>query len=188
MVAIAGPPNAGKSSLLNRLARREAAIVSPYAGTTRDVIEVHLDLGGYPVTLLDTAGMRESDDPVEQEGVRRAQARADAADLVLWVVDASDRAASAPATKNESKNEMDRSQQDRSGVAPRQLAIRPRSMISRRKPGEGVDRLVADLAAFAGDAFDAGESAAGHARAAPCCTAANRRSAPPRARRRARRS
>ena len=85
VVAIAGPPNAGKSSLLNRLARREAAIVSPYAGTTRDVIEVHLDLGGYPVTLLDTAGMRESDDPVEQEGVRRARARAAAADLVLWV-------------------------------------------------------------------------------------------------------
>src|SRR5207237_8214512 len=87
MVAIAGPPNAGKSTLLNRLARREAAIVSPHAGTTRDVIEVHLDLGGYPVTLLDTAGIRESDDPVEQEGVRRAQARAAAADLVLWVMD-----------------------------------------------------------------------------------------------------
>src|SRR5947209_1749586 len=84
-VAIAGPPNAGKSSLLNRLARREAAIVSPYPGTTRDVIEVHLDLGGYPVTLLDTAGVRESDEPVEQEGVRRARARAEAADLVLWV-------------------------------------------------------------------------------------------------------
>ena len=90
-VAIAGPPNAGKSSLLNRLARREAAIVSPYAGTTRDVIEVHLDLAGYPVTLLDTAGVRESDDPVEQEGVRRAKARAGAADLVLWVVEAGDR-------------------------------------------------------------------------------------------------
>ena len=89
-VAIAGPPNAGKSSLLNRLARREAAIVSPYAGTTRDVIEVHLDLGGYPVTLLDTAGVRESEDPVEQEGVRRAKARAETADLVLWVVEAGD--------------------------------------------------------------------------------------------------
>ena len=89
VVAIAGPPNAGKSTLLNRLARREAAIVSPYAGTTRDVIEVHLDLDGYPVTLLDTAGIRESDDPVEQEGVRRARERAAAADLVLWVIDAS---------------------------------------------------------------------------------------------------
>ncbi|HEX3862406.1 MAG TPA: tRNA uridine-5-carboxymethylaminomethyl(34) synthesis GTPase MnmE, partial [Stellaceae bacterium] len=89
VVAIAGPPNAGKSTLLNRLAQREAAIVSPTPGTTRDVIEVHLDLGGYPVTLLDTAGIRETDDAVELEGVRRAQARAAAADLVLWVTDVS---------------------------------------------------------------------------------------------------
>jgi len=91
IVAIAGPPNAGKSTLLNRIARREVAIVSPYAGTTRDVIEVHLDLDGWPVTLLDTAGIRETDDPVEMEGVRRAQARAETADLVLWVVDARER-------------------------------------------------------------------------------------------------
>ncbi|MEP7032114.1 MAG: tRNA uridine-5-carboxymethylaminomethyl(34) synthesis GTPase MnmE [Pseudolabrys sp.] len=88
VVAIAGPPNAGKSTLLNRLARREAAIVSPYAGTTRDVIEVHLELGGWPVTLLDTAGIRDTQDPVELEGVRRARERAASADLVLWVVDA----------------------------------------------------------------------------------------------------
>jgi len=90
VVAIAGPPNAGKSTLLNRLARREAAIVSPYAGTTRDVIEVHLDLGGYPMTLLDTAGIRDTADPVEMEGVRRARERAAGADLVLWVTDASE--------------------------------------------------------------------------------------------------
>jgi tRNA modification GTPase len=90
VVAIAGPPNAGKSTLLNRIAKREAAIVSPYAGTTRDVIEVHLDLGGLPVTLLDTAGIRETDDPVELEGVRRARERASAADLVLWVMDVRD--------------------------------------------------------------------------------------------------
>lgn len=90
VVAIAGPPNAGKSTLLNRIAKREAAIVSPYAGTTRDVIEVHLDLGGLPVTLLDTAGIRETDDPVEFEGVRRARERSAAADLVFWVVDASE--------------------------------------------------------------------------------------------------
>jgi tRNA modification GTPase len=89
VVAIAGPPNAGKSTLLNRLARREAAIVSPHAGTTRDVIEVHLDLYGYPVTLLDTAGIRDSAEPVEQEGVRRARERAAAADLVLWVIEPS---------------------------------------------------------------------------------------------------
>lgn len=85
VVAIAGPPNAGKSTLLNRLARREAAIVSPYAGTTRDVIEVHLDLGGYPLMLLDMAGIRETDDPIEQEGVKRARARAEDADLILWL-------------------------------------------------------------------------------------------------------
>ena len=90
VVAIAGPPNAGKSTLLNRIAKREAAIVSPIPGTTRDVIEVHLDLDGYPVTLLDTAGIRDSDDPVEQEGVRRARERASEADLVLWVQDAND--------------------------------------------------------------------------------------------------
>lgn len=88
VVAIAGPPNAGKSSLLNRISRREAAIVSPYAGTTRDVIEVHLDLAGVPVILLDTAGIRDSNDPVEREGVRRAAERAGNADLVLWVMDA----------------------------------------------------------------------------------------------------
>jgi tRNA modification GTPase len=87
-VAIAGPPNAGKSTLFNRLARREAAIVSPFPGTTRDVLEVHLDLGGYPVTVLDTAGIRETSDPVEQEGVRRASEQARSADLVLWLVDA----------------------------------------------------------------------------------------------------
>jgi tRNA modification GTPase len=86
-VAIAGPPNAGKSTLFNYLARREAAIVTPYPGTTRDVLEVHLDLGGYPVTILDTAGIRETDDPIEQEGVRRAQLRAAEADLTLWVTE-----------------------------------------------------------------------------------------------------
>ncbi len=87
VVAIAGPPNVGKSTLINQLARREVAIVSPYAGTTRDVIEVQLDLDGYPVTVIDTAGIRETQDPVEQEGVRRARARAEEADLVLWMVD-----------------------------------------------------------------------------------------------------
>lgn len=105
VVAIAGPPNAGKSTLLNRLARREVAIVSPYAGTTRDVIEVHLDLGGLPVTLLDTAGICETSDPVEMEGVRRARERAANADLVLWVVDASEGAGETASEADETGEE-----------------------------------------------------------------------------------
>jgi tRNA modification GTPase len=87
-IAIVGPPNAGKSSLLNKLAQREAAITSPIAGTTRDVIEVAIDLAGYPVILADTAGLRESADLVEQEGLRRALARAEVAELRLFVFDA----------------------------------------------------------------------------------------------------
>jgi len=86
-IAIVGAPNAGKSSLLNRLAGRDAAIVSTRAGTTRDVIEVRLDLGGWPVTLADTAGLHESRDEIESEGVRRARARAASADLSLVVFD-----------------------------------------------------------------------------------------------------
>lgn len=85
VVAIAGRPNAGKSTLLNRLAGREAAIVSDIPGTTRDVLEVHLELAGQAVTLLDTAGLRETADVVEAEGVRRALKRAEMADLVLWL-------------------------------------------------------------------------------------------------------
>ena len=86
-IAIVGAPNAGKSSLLNRLAGRDAAIVSTRAGTTRDVVEVRLDLGGWPLTLADTAGLRESGDEIESEGVRRALARAASADLSLVVFD-----------------------------------------------------------------------------------------------------
>ena len=87
-VAISGPPNAGKSTLLNALAGRDVAIVSEHAGTTRDVLTVDLELGGYPVQLIDTAGLRNTDDPVEREGVARARARAASADLVLWLQDA----------------------------------------------------------------------------------------------------
>ena len=86
-VAIIGPPNAGKSTLLNALARREAAITSHHAGTTRDVIEVQMDLGGIPVTLLDTAGLRDTDDDVEAEGVARAIVRSKAADIRVFLSD-----------------------------------------------------------------------------------------------------
>ncbi len=86
-VAILGAPNTGKSTLLNTLAGREAAITSEIAGTTRDVIEVRMDLGGLPVTLLDTAGLRETDDKVESIGIARARERAELADLRVILVE-----------------------------------------------------------------------------------------------------
>ena len=89
-IAIVGPPNAGKSSLMNRLAQRDAAIVSETAGTTRDVIEVAMDLGGYPVVLADTAGLRAAEGSIEEEGVRRARKRAETADLLILVLDGGD--------------------------------------------------------------------------------------------------
>jgi tRNA modification GTPase len=88
-LAVIGPPNAGKSSLINALARRDVAIVSDIPGTTRDVIEARLNLGGYPVIVADTAGLREAGEAIEAEGVRRALARAESADLVLLLLDGS---------------------------------------------------------------------------------------------------
>ena len=169
VVAIAGPPNAGKSTLLNRLARREAAIVSPFAGTTRDVIEVHLDLGGYPVTLLDTAGIRESDDPVEREGVARARRRAGEADLILWVEEAgsaSDRPAIARPTGEGAaqtwlvRNKVDllaapagsdaRTSED--GTFPERFALSAQT-------GKGMPSLFAALGRFAEQSFGSREPA-----------------------------
>ena len=95
-VLIAGPPNAGKSSLLNALARRDVAIVSELAGTTRDLIEVKLDLGGYPVNLIDTAGFRVTEDVVEREGLRRAAEKAKSADLLLWLTPSDEPSVSPP--------------------------------------------------------------------------------------------
>ena len=89
VVAVIGAPNAGKSSLVNALARRDIAIVSPIPGTTRDTLEAAIELGGVPITLVDTAGLRATQDAIEAEGVRRAQARAASADVVLRVIDAS---------------------------------------------------------------------------------------------------
>jgi tRNA modification GTPase len=161
-VAIAGPPNAGKSSIMNRIARREAAIVTPFAGTTRDVIEVHLDLEGYPVTVLDTAGIRETDDPIEQEGVRRAQARADAADLVLWVVDAQAGRSAAPAAGESARLWMIRNKIDLLDSA---LQRTPDVSDERSYDtyavsaltGVGMDALMAGLTAFVRDWLGRGE-------------------------------
>jgi tRNA modification GTPase len=148
VVAIAGPPNVGKSTLMNQLARREVAIVSPHAGTTRDVIEVQLDLDGYPVTVIDTAGIRETDDPVEQEGVRRARARAAEADLVLWLTDAQHeknlQEGAAPEWTVRNKIDLDAAPGQRPGGADFAISARR---------GDGVPELIAALIAFAQDYF-----------------------------------
>ncbi len=158
-VAIAGPPNAGKSTLFNRLARREAAIVSPFPGTTRDVLELHLDLGGYPVTVLDTAGIRETNDPVEREGVRRASEQAAGANLVLWVVDASASECQTlrlPAIKVESVsiawlvvNKMDLVAEETQRRIESRFDTKEAVNFVSSKTGAGVDELVNAVARFA---------------------------------------
>jgi len=158
-VAIAGPPNAGKSTLLNRLARREAAIVSPHAGTTRDVIEVHLDLDGYPVTLIDTAGVRDTHDPVEQEGVRRARDRARTSDLVLWLVDANDRNAPTPQSDGDHAPVwIVRNKVDLVAVKGEGAGATGRFDVSASR-GDGVPELIAALVIYARDYFGSGEMA-----------------------------
>ena len=159
-IAIIGPPNAGKSSLLNLLARRDAAIVSETAGTTRDVIEVHLDLGGWPVTLADTAGLRDTGDAIEQEGVRRARARAEAADLRLLVLDASAdwKTAMAALTSGTARwnaardivvvNKVDLASVDAVGVVPLST-----------KSGEGLPELLARIERSAGLLMEEGNDA-----------------------------
>ena len=88
-IAIIGAPNVGKSSLINALTKKEVAIVSQIAGTTRDIVETHLDVAGFPVVLADTAGLRDSAEQIEAEGIRRAVKKAESADLILFVQDAS---------------------------------------------------------------------------------------------------
>jgi tRNA modification GTPase len=121
-VVLAGPPNAGKSTLLNALARRDVAIVSPVAGTTRDVIEVRCDLGGLPVIFADTAGIRESADAIEAEGVSRARGRIDSADLVIWL-DPSDEPLSPPAELSRQVHVVTKSDLARREVGPCDIAL-----------------------------------------------------------------
>lgn len=157
-VVIAGPPNAGKSTLMNQLARREVAIVSPHAGTTRDLIEVELDLDGYPVTVIDTAGLRETADPVEQEGVRRARDRAAQADLVLWLSE-DDRAGvehTGDAPVWLVRNKIDRGSDHPEGAIPAR-ADSPVFRISART-GTGMVELLEALVGFARSYFGSTES------------------------------
>jgi tRNA modification GTPase len=136
-VVLAGRPNAGKSSLMNALAKREVAIVSSSPGTTRDVIEVTLNLEGVPVVLVDTAGLRDAADEIEQEGIRRARARAEAADLVLWLVASDeDDAGPVPLWRIGTKADLARFDSD----SKRMISVRT---------GEGVSELLSDLATFA---------------------------------------
>lgn len=153
VVAIAGPPNVGKSTLINQLAKREVAIVSPHAGTTRDVIEVQLDLDGYPVTVIDTAGIRETDDPVEQEGVRRARARAAEADLVLWLADSGDAKVGhggvTPTWLVRNKIDLVRTTMGEGGSYPEFRISAAR--------GDGLSELIAALVGFAQEFFGTSE-------------------------------
>ena len=166
-VAIAGPPNVGKSTLINLLARREVAIVSPHAGTTRDVIEVQLDLNGYPVTVIDTAGIRDTDDVIEREGVRRARSRAAQSDLVLWMTDGEHaRSGVAVEAAGEATVWHVRNKIDLDAGAASTGAV---SSMSRKSPemsfrisadrGDGIPELVAALTEFARSYFGSGEDA-----------------------------
>jgi tRNA modification GTPase len=153
-VAILGAPNAGKSSLLNALARRDAAIVAETAGTTRDVVEVHLDLGGYPVTLADTAGLRElaatAPDGVEAEGIRRAHAQAETADLRLAVFDATVGVDRATAELLDANAVVAWSKTDRPEAGPPPAALRESQVVPvSARSGAGLPALLERLEAEA---------------------------------------
>lgn len=164
-VAIVGAPNAGKSSLLNALAQRDAAIVAETAGTTRDVVEVELDLDGCPVTLADTAGLRAASDavdPVEREGMRRARARADSADLCLAVFDLSAPGRPDAATRAFLGTDTLAVGSKRDLLAtPPPAKLDGQSLYAIAKPtGDGLDRLLAALTAAAVARLGGGEPAA----------------------------
>jgi tRNA modification GTPase len=159
-VAIAGEPNAGKSSLLNRLAGYDAAIVTEIPGTTRDPLREHLTLDGLPVTVVDTAGLRETNDPIEREGVRRARVEVERADRLLWVADvreplaravAAARAAAAAATRPiVVLNKIDLARIAPAAAVEEGISLVYLSALT----GAGVDLLVAQLKASAGVVAD----------------------------------
>ena len=144
VVAIAGRPNVGKSTLMNRLAQREVAIVAATPGTTRDPIEVALDLKGVPVVLVDTAGVREAGDEIEAEGVRRAQAHAAAADLVLWLTEATD--VSPPSAPIGVRAIVVRSKADLIDSETQRALTDKESILVSARTGYGLERLVGMLA------------------------------------------
>jgi tRNA modification GTPase len=159
-IAVIGEPNVGKSSLINALAKRDVAIVSDIAGTTRDVIEVHLDIGGFPVTLADTAGLRETGDVIEQEGVRRALKKAEDADLRILMLDARNQTVPADIAKacDErtmilwNKSDLAKGVPENSG-----LSVLGEWAIS-AKSGEGVGHWLDDVKNWIKDHFSTGSS------------------------------
>ncbi len=154
-VVIAGPPNAGKSTLMNALSRREVSIVSPNPGTTRDLIEVALDLDGYPVTLVDTAGIRYSQDAIEAEGIDRARRRTQEADLTLWLAECGSAPAAIPSGVEPVlivRTKADKGVQE-GEFCP--LAGNGDHRISART-GEGIAELLDEIARFAAKQFGGG--------------------------------
>jgi tRNA modification GTPase len=161
-VLIAGPPNAGKSTLLNAIARREVAIVSERAGTTRDLIEVKLDLAGYPVNLIDTAGIQATDDPVEQEGIRRALRKSAEADLILWLTPAEDASFLPPKQFADRAvwhivTKADRNHEDElsaAGAAGHDLTTEPlaaRTVTISARTGQNLEELIGKLQVYASE-------------------------------------
>lgn len=153
-IVVAGPPNAGKSSLLNALARRDVAIVSEVPGTTRDVIEVRLDLAGMAVTAVDTAGLREAGDAIEAEGVRRAEARIAEADLVLWVTDATAQEPAKPTVREGAVLWQVRNKSDLVAGSP--VASRADDFAISALTGEGLEGLLDALAAYFREQYEMG--------------------------------
>lgn len=172
VVVIAGPPNAGKSTLLNVLAHREAAIVSALPGTTRDAIEVHLDIAGVALTVIDTAGLRDSSEPIERIGIDRARAKAQAADLVLWLTEAGAPAAHAFAPEIEVWPILTKIDLHPASLPDGGFALSAAT-------GENLDVLIGRLAEFARAATGGGEPALitceRHRKAFAAATAALRR-------------